>query len=425
MSRITVHPLACGMTLILEQMPGVRSVGATWLLPAGSASDPEDRLGLCAMWSELLFRGAGGLDSRRQADEMDRLGMSRSADASTFHMHLGFTLLGERLIDALPSMIALVRSPAMEHASIDPTRDLATQAIESLADDPQERAMIALKDLHADPPLNRSGMGTIEGLNAIARDDLVSGWQRQARPRVSGPGKSGSIFAIAGDLAAAGGPDAIAARFETLLADWSGEAPAIHRGRSSTRGTYHHIPDKSSQVQIVLMHDAPPEPHPDSRLERVAANVMSGGMAARLFTEVREKRALCYSVSESYAAERDYGRCVAYVGTTPERAQESLDVLMAELYRVNEPTGRITLEEFDRAMIGIKSGLIFSGESTGARASALAADQHRLGRPRSLEEIARRYAATSLEEVNEYLSRRRLGDVTIVTVGQSGLKRPA
>lgn len=396
-------------------MPGVRSAGITWLLPAGSATEPESRQGLGAMWSELLLRGAGDFDSRGQADAFDALGVSRSADVSTFHMRLSFTLLGGRVPAALPMIADMVLAPRMEEASVEPTRDLCMQALESLADDPQERAVLSLRARHADPPLNRSGMGTEEGLAAISREDLLDGWRLRAAP-------GGSIISIAGDIQAAGGAKAVAERLDQILTEWKGAAPVVALGRSSTRGTYHHIADKSSQVQVVLMHDAPAETNPDARLERVVSSVLSGGMAARLFTEVREKRGLCYSVSQSYAAERDYGRCLAYVGTTPERAQESLSVLLAELRRINTPDGRVTREEFDRAMIGIRSGIIFSGESTGARAASLAGDQYRLGRPRSLGEILARYESITLDEVNAYLSRRTLGPVTIVTLGQGELK---
>ena len=156
------------------------------------------------------------------------------------------------------------------------------------------------------------------------------------------------------------------------------------------------------------MHDAPPEPSADSKLERVVASVLSGGMAARLFTEVREKRGLCYSVSESYSADRDYGRVLGYVGTTPERAQESLDVLMAELRRVNTPAG-------PHHARGVPAGhgghplweLIFSGESTGERGPpAGRRSMHRLGRrAHAPAEIAAQYEAITLEQVNAYLAR--------------------
>ena len=423
MSRIISRTLPCGLPLIMESMSGVRSVGATWLLPAGSATDPENRQGLSTMWAELVFRGAGPLDSRGQADALDRLGVSRGCDVSPLHLRMSFTLLGSRLIEALPRIMEMALDPRMDDASIEPTRDLALQSLESLKDDPQERAMLTLRERHNPPPLNRSGMGTPEGLSSINRQDLVDGWQRQVRPGAS-RGGGDNILAIAGDLDAAGGPERVSQTVQALTAGWSGSAPALSRRPSTTRGTYHHVEDQSSQVQVVLMHDAPPEPHPDSKLERVAAAVLSGGMASRLFSEVREKRGLCYSVSASYAADRDDGRCVAYVGTTPERAQESLDVLLAELRRINSAPGAITNEEFQRAMTGIKANLVFSGESTGARAGALAGDQHRLGRPRALDEIAAQYAAITLDQVNAYLARRTLGAVTIVTLGPTPLKPP-
>lgn len=305
----------------------------------------------------------------------------------------------------------------MEEEAVEPSRDLALQALEGLKDDPQERAVLALRERHNPSPMNRSGMGTEEGLKAITREDLVEGWKRQARPKES-------ILAIAGDLESAGGQEAVAGMVDRLLGGWQGSAPAVTPREPGTKGTYHHIPDKTAQVQIVLMHDAPREADAESKLERVAASVLSGGMAARLFTEVREKRGLCYSVSASYAADKMYGRCLAYVGTTPERAQESLDVLVAELRRINIPEGKITPEEFQRAMVGIRSNLIFSGESTGARAGALAGDQYRIGRPRSLDEVAAQYAAITLEQVNDYLSRRTLGPMTIVTLGPGELTPP-
>lgn len=416
MSTIATHTLSCGMPVILESMSGVRSIGINWLVPAGFATDPEDRQGLCAMLAELVFRGAGDLDSRAQADAMDRLGVSRSCEPGSHHLRLGFALTGDRLLDALAPIVDMVRRPRMEEDSIEPTRDLCVQAIESLADDPQQRAILAARARHNDWPFTRSGLGTKEGLAATTRRDLLNHWSARALP-------GGSILAIAGDLP----PDRaqrVIERLDDLLKDWRGDAPGVTTRPSTTRGSYEHITDPSTQVQVVLVHDAPAEKHPDAKLERIVSSVLSGGMSCRLFSEVREKRGLCYSVSQSYATDRDYGRCLAYVGTTPERAQESLDVLASELARIGTPDGRVTDDEFQRAIIGIKSNIIFSGESSGARAGALATDMHRLGRARSLDEIAEPYRTMKIDDVNQYLARRSTGLKTIVTLGPAALTPP-
>jgi hypothetical protein len=56
---------------------------------------------------------------------------------------------------------------------------------------------------------------------------------------------------------------------------------------------------------------------------------------------------------------------------------------------------------------------VFAGESTSARAGALAADQHRLDRPRSLAELEARIEAATLDQLNEYLASRAMGTMTI------------
>jgi predicted Zn-dependent peptidase len=412
---ITTTTLACGMPLICEVIPGVRSVGLTWMLPAGVATDPPDRQGLSTLMSELIFRGAGDLDSRRQADALDRLGVARSCSTGHLFLRLSATMIGANLPDALPLLVDMVRRPRVDPESLEPARDLALQSLAALADNPPERAGIILNQRHAALPCDRSTLGTPEGLGAASRDDLLAHWARRVRP-------ASCILGIAGDL----DPAVVARRLDELLAGWQGVADPVTFSPNPARGSSHHEPDASAQVHIYLAHEAPPEPHPDARFERVLAAILSGGTSSRLFTEVRERRGLCYAVSSSYAPDRFFGRVVAYVGTTPERAQQSLDVLVGELLRINQARGpdAVTEEEFDRAMVGLTTRLVFSGESSQARASALASDQWRLGRARSLEQMRQEVASITRADLLAYLGRRQLGPTTIVTLGPSPLHRP-
>ncbi len=412
-SGITTRRLASGLTLITEPMAGVRSASVSLLVPCGIMHEREDRLGACAMLEELLQRGAGELDSRGQADAFDRCGFSRGSDAGNAVMRFSGTGLGERLGDALALLMDMALRPRFAEDAIEPARELALQALESLKDDPQERAMIATRERHLPAPLNRSGLGTEAGLRAITRDELVEMWSRLARP-------TPAVIALAGAI---GDVDNLAARVESLTRGWSGATVEPGIASVPARG-YAHAEDASAQVQIVLAHDAPKESDADCLLEKLVVSVLSGGMAGRLFTEVREKRGLCYSVHAGYRADRDYGITSAYVGTTPERAQQSLDVLVEQLRKLETPEGAITPAEFARAKIGMKSSLVFSGESTAARAASLASDWRRIGRARSLEEMIGAIDAATLESVNAYLARRRMGRVTIQTLGPKPLVSP-
>ncbi len=402
-----------GLRVVVEPIAGVRSAAVTWLVPGGAAFDPADRLGRAAMWSELLLRGAGDLDSRAQADAFDRLGAHRSADAGALFIRLSLTCLGTRLGEALPLLTDMVLRPRMDEASIEPARELALAAIEALRDDPMERAMIAARARHLPAPLGRSTLGTPGGIAALTREELVMGWKQVALA-------GGSILAVAGAV----DPESIRRSVDRLLGSWAGrvEEPRVE---VEAPGGYAHEPDQTSQVQIIVMHEAPPEPHADSLPEKVALSVLSGTMSGRLFTEVRERRGLCYSVHARYSGDRDFGLVSANVGTTPDRAQQALDVLVGELRRINTPAGAVTPDEFRRAVVGMKSRLVFSGESTAARSSMMAADVYRLGRARTLDEIVDAVAAVTLDQVNAYLARRRLGRVTIQTLGPTALKPPA
>ncbi|MFW5653342.1 MAG: hypothetical protein ACOC0P_04790, partial [Planctomycetota bacterium] len=120
-------------------------------------------------------------------------------------------------------------------------------------------------------------------------------------------------------------------------------------------------------------------------------------------------------------AGRDRGRVMGYVGTTPDRAQESLDVMIQELDRIAEG---IDEHEFQRAVIGMKSRLVMQGESTSSRAASIAADAFVYGRPRTLIERAEEVDRVTLDAVNAYLRSRPQPQYTVVSLGPKQLEMP-
>lgn len=409
MTRIQKQTLDCGTQLIVENMPGVQSAAINWLVPAGHAHDPQIKIGRAAITSEMLLRGSGDRDSRAFADACDALGMAHAVRAGAFYMKASTIFIADRMPQVLPLFTDIVLKPRFDPDALEPARDLALQTLASLLDEPQQRAVLAARSRHYPEPINRSGLGTAQGLQAITLEDIKAGWQEHARP-------GGSIIAIAGAVEL----EQVRDQLNDLLKGWTGSAAEPQIESDAPRG-YAHEQDDSNQAQIICVHDAPPAGHKNHMLERVAVSILSGGMSGRLFTEVREKRGLCYSVSASYRSDRDFGSVTGYVGTTPERAQESLEVLLAEFERLKAGAEQ---DEFDRALVGLKSRVVFSGESSAARAGALASDQHKIGKPRSLDEITAELDAITLDALNAYLSTRALGRVTIQTLGPDTLSPP-
>jgi len=361
----------------------------------------------------MLLRGGGDRDSRRYADDLDRLGASRSADATSRTMHVRATTLGDKLGEVLPMVVDMVRRPRFDEGTLGPARELALQGLESLNDDPREKASIEAGHRHFPEPYNRSTYGDAEGLARLTLADVRTFWEAHAVA-------PGSILAIAGDV----DPERAMDQVESLLSGWGGSEQASPAETPPARGAG-HLEDESSQVQILLLAEGPTER--DERaalLTKFAVNVLSGGMSGRLFTEVREKRGLCYAVSASYRGDDRFGVLSAYVGTAPDRAQQSLDVLTAELQRIHTPEGRVTPEEFARARIGMKSGVVFHGESSSGRAGAIAGDMRRLGRVRTLDEVLAALESVTLDELNAFLAGTGLRGITLQTLGPVRLTPP-
>ncbi len=413
MNEIRVHQLDCGAVLVVEPIESVRSAGVMWKIPLGAANDPTNALGMSAMLEEMLLRGAGERDSRAQTNAFDRLGVSRGCTTGTLSTTLSASLVADRLDQTLALMSEIVLEPRFDASSLEPTRALAKADLDALADEPTDRTILEAKTKHWAGVLGRSGYGTHAGLDSITREAIVEHWRAHAVPE-------GSIIAVAGHVDS----DAIAAQLNTLLKGWSGSPTPIEAVGDPVRG-YGHLVDQSEQVQIVVIHDAPLETDPIAWDYRVATQVLAGGMASRLFCEVREKRGLCYSVSSTYKNDPMRGWRTSYVGTTPPRAQESLDVLSSELERITQPAGEITPDEFARASAGLRSRVIFAGESTAARAAGLVGDMSRLGRPRSLAELAASIEAVTLESVNRVLEATKPSRATVQTLGPEALVVPA
>ncbi len=144
-------------------------------------------------------------------------------------------------------------------------------------------------------------------------------------------------------------------------------------------------------------------------------------MSGRLFTEIREKRALVYNVWAGYSSLKGSGSILGYAGTSNDRAQATLDTFVAELYRFQEG---VTAQELARAKTGLKASTIMQGESTSARAGAIAHDFFMRGRIRTLDEIKSAIDAVTLDQVNAFLKNTPPGPFTIVTVGPKELTLP-
>ncbi|QQE10071.1 insulinase family protein [Planctomycetota bacterium] len=407
MDQIYETKLSNGIVLLGEPIAGAGSLAMSMMVPGGLAAQPSDQEGVASVLSEMICRGAGGMNAREHSEALDMLGVERATHVDTHHMKLSATMIGTKVGEALPMLVDMVRRPTLEEDALEPTLLLALQALEALKDDPQQYVVKELRRRHNRLPFGRSSLGEAEHLKKMTIGDVKKFWEERYQA-------GGTILSFAGAF----DWDELVKLVEAQLGDWGGEAKMVEAESEGERG-YEHLKAETSQTHIALAYDSVADVDPESIYQKAAVQVLSGGMSGRLFTEVREKRGLCYSVYASYGSQRDRGMMFSYAGTTTARAQETLDVLVEELKRLSEG---IDQSEFDRAVVGMKSRLVMQGESSGARANAIGAETFLRGKAMTLDEWASCVDGITIEKLNAYLKKSLPGEMTIVTMGEDELK---
>ncbi|HET6383311.1 MAG TPA: pitrilysin family protein [Armatimonadota bacterium] len=402
-TTIRTYQLKNGLSLVSEAIPEARAAAFQLMTPAGALTEPAETAGGSSVLENICYRGAGSRDARQISDALDELGIQRGGGADLETTTFAGALLADDLDEALSIYADVVRRPTIPPDQLEGARQLALQRLESIKDNPTQQLFIELSRIYFPGPHGRSPLGSRQGIEAITVQSLREDHRRRYVP-------DGSILGVAGRF----DWDRLIETTERLFGDWEGASPPAPAPDSSGREHYKHIQEQSAQEQIGLAWPEVTAEHPDFYASRVAIQVLSGGMGARLFTEVREKRGLVYSVAAFPRTVRGEGLALAYAGTTPERRQECLDVLIGELRRL--PEG-ITEEELARARTGLLSSQVMQGESCSARAAAITRDQFTLGRIRPLDEVRAGIEQVTTDSVHAHLQRFPPADFTIVTLG--------
>jgi predicted Zn-dependent peptidase len=390
-------------------MPGVESAAVAFHVPAGGLHDPPGRCGLATLAGELCLRGAGERTSREVIETLEGAGATWGHTVSATHTSYFGAMVARQLSTVLPVYVDIMRRPRLPPAEFASARDMVLQNLAGLEDDPGHRAMAMLRRLHLPSPWGMPTEGISAEVEAATLADVEAFLAARSQP-------TGLIVAVAGRI----DWNAFVDRVTALMGDWRGEpGPSVVPG---PRGPHvGHVPHESQQTHIALGWSVPPARDDDSAICKAVLTILGGGTSSRLFTEVREKRGLCYGVSAGYSSQRDFATAVCHAGTTAARAQETLDVMLAEIERL---PGSIDADELERVKAKVTSGLVMQQESTASRAGALASQWYHLGRVRSIEEELARYDRLDVPLLEDWLASRPPRDLSVVSLGPEPLEIP-
>jgi predicted Zn-dependent peptidase len=296
--------------------------------------------------------------------------------------------------------------PTLPAAEIDGERRAMLTALRSRQDQPFPLAMdTVMSRVYGDHPYGRPILGRAAALERIDRDRLLAHHQHFYRaPRM--------ILAVSGDISARDVVADVARLFAGAPADDGEPDPAVPTAASRADRTVLLKP--AAQAQVLVAFLAPPASHADYAAVKVLATALGGGMAGRLFTEVRDKQGLAYSTSGSYPSRRGPGVFFTQLGTAPANQARAEVAMLGELDRIRrDPLSPSELARAKAYLLG-QFGL---DRRTNARLAWYDAFFEALGvGPDFADRYVQAVEAVTAEDVQR-VARTYLTTPTIVTLG--------
>lgn len=376
----------------------------------GAAQDPDGKEGMASLLSTLFDEGAGPYDSKDFQARLEKLGVSLRYNDSRDSFRVSLRTLKTDLDNAVEMMRLSLSDLHFEEDSISRMREALKARILRRENNPSTKAGEAMRNsLFGGHPYARSSSGSIDGLSAISRDDLVDHFKSLfARDNLT--------VAIVGAVNSSETSDILDQIFGGLpeTADLQPLANANVRFGENIR-----IDENLPQSTITLALPGVQRSDPEFFAAYLMNHILGGGtFSSRLYDEVREKRGLAYSV---YSSLTNYDKAsFLSLGskTKADRADETLSILRSEIEAMAS-TGP-TAEELESAKKYVIGAYAINNLDTTAKiARALVAMQEEdLG----TDYIDRRAAlinAVTLEDVRAVAKRMLSQKPTIVVVGPS------
>lgn len=296
--------LSNGIKVEFAKRTTVPTVRMSVVFDAGKAADPKPKLGTQGLMLNLLDEGAGKLDSLGIAKAEERLGAQISSSTTMDRTSVSMFALEPNLAPSLDLLADIIERPTFAPAEIERLRGQVLAGIAAENAEPRGIARRALPPLiygAAHPygvPL--SGSGTVAGVKAVTRADLLAFHDAWLRP------DNAKIF-VTGDTSLAELKPLLEARFGT----WAKPTPP--------KGEKVFGPVKVTPRSRIVLIDRPQSPQSyimaghllpakgtDDPLTLITANeVIGGSFLSRLNMDLRETKGWAYGVGTTIAQVRE------------------------------------------------------------------------------------------------------------------------
>lgn len=294
---------------------------------SGSANDPAEMPGLSAMTASQLTEGTTTRASLQIAEEVENLGASLHASASSDFTTVSASALSNFAPQILRLLADVVLNPSFPENELALARQNTLQNLQYQRSQPDFLSNEKVAEvIYGEHPYSRVAP-TAESINAMTRDKLADFHKQTYVP-------NHAVLIVVGDV----DETELMREIETLFCDWQkGEVdnpnyptPPVRE----ERGIFVVDRPGSAQSNISLANIGLPRTSPDYFPVLLMNQILGGSASSRLFMNLREEKGYTYGAYSSFDLRKTAGAFEASAEVRTDVTGASLTEFFAELERI-------------------------------------------------------------------------------------------
>ena len=319
-----------GLTVLVNERPGLPIVSASLVVKTGSGANPVDKPGLANFTSAMLDEGTMSRPSLQIADEVAQLGGSLSTGSTMDSMYVAASSLARTFPQMLELLVDVVRHPNFPEDEIQRQRASRLASLVQQREDPNQSASVVTAAALFGPshPYGFAEIGTDNSNKAMMRDDLQKFWSQNFVANNAALIVSGNI--TVNDLKPL---------VEKALGDWQKGTPAADMpGQPTTTTARVVFVDKpgAPQTQVRVASIGVPRNTPDYAALRVLNEALGGLFSSRINLNLREEHGYTYGAFSQFVFRRSAGPFLVGTGVRTNVTGPAVTEILKELKRIRE-----------------------------------------------------------------------------------------
>jgi zinc protease len=348
--------LANGLTVLLNERPGLPIVSARLVVKTGSDANPVDKPGLANFTAAMLDEGTASRSALEIADQVANLG-GTLATASTMD---ATQVSGGSLRRTFPALLDLladvVRHPSFPADEVDRQRASRLASLVQQRENPGQVANAAMAAALYGPahPYGFTELGTEASNKALTRADMEQFWTRNFVP-------NNAALIVSGQISAAD----LRSLAEKAFGDWARGAPAqpsmAPPATTSARLVLVDIPG-APQTQVRVASVGAARSTPDYEPLSIMNEALGGLFSSRINLNLREQNGYTYGARSQFVFRRAAGPFLVASGIRTDVTAPAVAEIFKEVRRMRDTL--LTPDELALAKDSITRSLPSEFETT-------------------------------------------------------------